>query len=81
MSPDLRECTMRAGHAARRLGVDASTVWHWGNRGILPFAKTVGGHRRYRPSDVEELARRLEAGEDVEPPAAGADTPPRDADT
>lgn len=35
------------------------TVRLWANRGLLPSETTPGGHRRFRPQDVEEfIARR-----------------------
>jgi len=45
-----------AAEAARRLGVDRSTVSRWCQDGKLPAIRTIGGHWRIRAS----LIRRLE---------------------
>jgi excisionase family DNA binding protein len=39
--------------AARRLGVTANTVTRWSRAGKLAAFYTVGGHRRFRGSEVE----------------------------
>jgi len=54
--------------AAARLGVDRTTIYRWARVGILHPARTAGGHRRYAVEEIEALARRLEAGEDIERP-------------
>lgn len=41
--------------AAERLGVTLRTVQLWTEAGKLPVARTVGGHRRIRTSDVQAL--------------------------
>lgn len=56
---------------ARRFGVSRWTILRWANLGALHPAKTVGGHRRYRADEVEELARRLGAGQPAPDPAHG----------
>lgn len=35
--------------------VDPKTVTRWANAGKLTAVRTLGGHRRYRRSEVEEL--------------------------
>lgn len=42
---------------ARRLAIHVSTVAEWAEKGVLPFWRTPGGHRRFRRSDVERLAQ------------------------
>lgn len=37
---------------ARLLGVSEASIKRWADSGLLPTAKTVGGHRRFRPEDV-----------------------------
>jgi excisionase family DNA binding protein len=51
--------------AARILGVSASTVRRYEDRGYLaPTRRLPGsGHRRYRRADVVELKRKIDAGE------------------
>jgi len=43
-------------HAARRLGVSPHTIRRWTASGFLPCTRTVGGHRRIKQEDIEELA-------------------------
>ncbi|MCI1641638.1 MAG: MerR family transcriptional regulator [Actinomyces sp.] len=44
-----------------RLGVSASTLRTWERRyGLGPGERRAGAHRRYRPEDVERLARMVE---------------------
>lgn len=48
---------------AERLGVSLRTVQLWVEAGVLPAARTPGGHRRIRQSAVRELALRTGLGE------------------
>lgn len=41
---------------AERFAVDASTIHRWSDAGHLICSRTLGGHRRYRRSDVERFA-------------------------
>lgn len=43
--------------AARILGVTAATVKRWADSGLIPCARTVGAHRRFRAEDVLGFAR------------------------
>lgn len=43
--------------------VDPKTVTRWANAGKISSIRTLGGHRRYRRDEVEELLKR--AGERV----------------
>lgn len=38
--------------------VDPKTVTRWAQAGKLQYVRTLGGHRRYRASDVEALLSR-----------------------
>lgn len=45
---------------AARFGVSTSTVRRWESAGVLEAAtRTVGGHRRFDPDDVDDLADEL----------------------
>ena len=44
--------------AAALLGVSSRTIGRWASLGHLPFITTVGGHRRFRESDVLQLLDR-----------------------
>jgi len=41
--------------AARRLGVTANTVTRWSRAGRISSIQTMGGHRRFRRSEVERV--------------------------
>jgi excisionase family DNA binding protein len=41
------------GEAARRLGVSTTTLRAWDREGLLRPWRTLGGHRRYAPADLE----------------------------
>lgn len=43
--------------AARIFGVHAKTVSRWADAGRLSAVRTMGGHRRYRASEVRALMR------------------------
>jgi excisionase family DNA binding protein len=43
--------------ARHGLVVSPKTVSRWGKDGKLPFVRTLGGHRRYRVADLEEIAK------------------------
>lgn len=43
------------GEAARILGVTVDTVRRWEGDGKIPAIRTLGGQRRFRRGDVEQL--------------------------
>ena len=47
--------------AARILHVSPKTVARWASQGLLPCLVTLGGHRRFRRSGVDEVAREMGA--------------------
>ncbi|MDP8936232.1 MAG: helix-turn-helix domain-containing protein [Actinomycetota bacterium] len=51
------------GDVARVLHVSPKTVSRWASQGWLPCLVTLGGHRRFRREDVEEVARKMAAEE------------------
>jgi excisionase family DNA binding protein len=51
---------------AKAIGVGESTVKRWCDRGLIPMAKTAGGHRRLRTADV--LAFIAEQGYELSSP-------------
>lgn len=46
------------GEAAKILRVSPKTVARWAKDGRLPHILTLGGHRRFPRSAVDEVARR-----------------------
>lgn len=47
---------------AGMLHVSPKTVSRWATQGFIPCLVTLGGHRRFRRQDVDELLRHM-AGE------------------
>ena len=58
-SADERERFLLPAEAARMLGVATSTLRRWAEEGKLQSGSTIGGHRRYRESDISRLAQGL----------------------
>jgi excisionase family DNA binding protein len=52
--------------AADMLGVHPATVRNWADRGELASRRTPGGHRRFRRSDLEYLAK-TRTPDDIQP--------------
>jgi excisionase family DNA binding protein len=50
---------LRAAEVAARLHVSPKTVSRWAKQGHLPHRRTLGGHRRYDPEQVDQLVRDL----------------------
>lgn len=52
-----REKLLTPGEVAAVFAVDPKTVTRWAQAGKLPSVRTLGGHRRFRKSDVDALAK------------------------
>jgi excisionase family DNA binding protein len=50
---------LTATEVARHLHVSRQTVARWARQGRLAHRRTLGGHRRYEPAYIDQLARRL----------------------
>lgn len=46
---------LRTVEVQRILGISASTVRLWSNKGIIRPRITAGGHRRYDPDEIEQV--------------------------
>ncbi|MDO5700188.1 MAG: BldC family transcriptional regulator [Bowdeniella nasicola] len=53
------EAMLTPGEVAQLFRVQPKTVARWADDGKIAVARTLGGHRRFRVSDVERLMRRL----------------------
>ena len=53
------EPLLTSAQAAERLAVSPKTISRWAKQGRLPHLRTLGGHRRYDPDMVDQLARQL----------------------
>lgn len=54
---DNDDALLTPAEVAKMFGVDPKTVTRWAKAGKLPAIRTLGGHRRYRASDVRRLLR------------------------
>lgn len=53
------ETLMKRTEVASLFGVDPKTVTRWAQDGLLTCVKTLGGHRRYKQSEVQALLAKL----------------------
>lgn len=51
--------------AAEYLGVHPATIRVWADRGEIPSQRTPGGHRRFRPEDLQSRVPGQQAGAQV----------------
>lgn len=58
IEPSEAEEYLAPGAVARLLFVSARTVSRWADQGRIPHVVTLGGHRRFRRSDVVKLIDR-----------------------
>jgi excisionase family DNA binding protein len=54
-----RERFLLPSEAARLLGVATSTLRRWAEEGKIQSGTTIGGHRRYRETEIVRLAQGL----------------------
>ncbi len=52
---DERDTLLTPGEVAAMFRVNPKTVTRWANAGKLTPVRTLGGHRRYRRSEVDEV--------------------------
>lgn len=52
----MRTRSLTTVQAAEILGVGASSVKRWAEKGVIPCVRTPGGHRRFALADVEKMA-------------------------
>jgi excisionase family DNA binding protein len=50
---------LTASQAAARLQVSPKTVARWAKEGRLAHRRTLGGHRRYDPEQIDQLVAAL----------------------
>ena len=55
----MAEQLLKISEVAKRLGVSTGTVRAYSEKGLIPVVKLPSGHRRFRPSDVEDLRRKM----------------------
>jgi excisionase family DNA binding protein len=57
---------LRTAQVAELLQVSPKTVSRWAQEGMLPYVRTLGGHRRYPDAEIRALLETLS-----EPSSAG----------
>ncbi len=62
------ESLLTPAEVAKIFRVGAKTVARWADEGKLTVVRTLGGHRRFRESEVKALFRRIA----TQPPGRGA---------
>lgn len=60
MSDMTGERLFTPGEVAKVFRVDPKTVTRWAKQGRLPAIRTLGGHRRFRWSDVKPHLNKVE---------------------
>ena len=50
---------LRSAEVAAVLQVSPKTIARWAQHGLLPYQRTLGGHRRYPEPAIRELAASL----------------------
>jgi excisionase family DNA binding protein len=50
---------LRSAEVAAILQVSPKTISRWARQGLLPYQRTLGGHRRYPEAAIRELAASL----------------------
>lgn len=53
------DALLTPGEVASIFGVDPTTVSNWAKSGKLQALKTLGGHRRFRTSDVQQVLDKM----------------------
>lgn len=56
--PSKEDELLTPGEVAKLFGVDPKTVTRWASAGKLTPQRTLGGHRRYRSTEVYALLER-----------------------
>ena len=56
------EALLTPAEVAALFRVDPKTVTRWAKAGKLSSIRTLGGHRRYRETEVRQLLRGVEGG-------------------
>jgi excisionase family DNA binding protein len=60
--PAEQETLLTPAEVARLFRVDPKTVTRWAKAGKLTAIRTLGGHRRYRKSEVQSLLGTVRNG-------------------
>lgn len=64
--PSEQETLLTPSEVAALFRVDPKTVTRWAKSGKISSIRTLGGHRRYRESEVKQLLRGIPEQRDTE---------------
>ena len=59
---------LRTAQVAELLHVSPKTVSRWAQKGMLPYLRTLGGHRRYPDAEIRALVETLSEPSAGQPP-------------
>ena len=62
LSPSSQENLLTPSEVAALFRVDPKTVTRWAKAGKLTSIRTLGGHRRYKESEVKVLLKSISPG-------------------
>lgn len=62
LSSEATETLLTPAEVAALFRVDPKTVTRWAKAGKLSSIRTLGGHRRYRETEVRRLLRGVQTG-------------------
>ncbi|MGH9247139.1 MAG: BldC family transcriptional regulator [Acidimicrobiales bacterium] len=64
---DAPDALLTPAEVAALFRVNPKTVTRWARAGKLPAIRTLGGHRRFRVSDVRRVLEEMSAEEEIRP--------------
>lgn len=79
LRPAEQEVLLTPAEVAALFRVDPKTVTRWAKAGKLTAIRTLGGHRRYRRSEVQSLLKSTTASPQSESAPRSNLTPPSDS--
>ena len=60
--PGEQEVLLTPAEVAKIFRVDPKTVTRWAKAGKITAVRTLGGHRRYRQSDIQAIIKNQSTG-------------------
>ena len=62
---EARERLLTPGEVASLFRVDPKTVTRWARAGKISAIRTLGGHRRFRASEIRQFLEKVEEHQDL----------------
>lgn len=54
-APQIESDLLTPAEVATMFKVDSRTVTRWANTGLLPYIRTLGGHRRFKKAEIHAI--------------------------